>query len=548
VPRARQFPSDVPMTRGGVGTPPHRPTGLRAALALVLALACPVGMGMAQPASNLAQREAVQHERDVLRERIERIEREMAEAEKARATAADELKASERAISETTRRLSEIEGRRKTAGDELKDLEHRISRRESDLAARQKTLAALMRQQYETGGVTPWSALLSGNDPQETGRTLGYLGYVSRARAAQVVAVREEIAALQTLHESAAERRAELDALAKEQTAQREERVRQQAERKRVLAAVGERLAVQRSEASRLADDETRLSGLITQINRELERQAAEARQRAEAEARRAREEAQARAREEARQRTEAAAQARAREAVRMAEERERQAAARAAAEAAARAAAPEPPADPSSARSTFQERGAQPVPSIPVPSAPPPVAQAPVMPEPVTPEPAPVPEPVAPPVAAPASVARSEALPGPTRGNFASLRGKLRLPARGDITGRFGEAREGGSAWRGVFIRAAEGTPVHAVATGTVVFSGWLRGFGNLLIVDHGNEYLTVYGNNQAILKQVGDNVTGGEAVASAGSSGGQAETGIYFELRHRGSPVDPLQWAALR
>ncbi|MCK9511499.1 MAG: peptidoglycan DD-metalloendopeptidase family protein [Pigmentiphaga sp.] len=81
-------------------------------------------------------------------------------------------------------------------------------------------------------------------------------------------------------------------------------------------------------------------------------------------------------------------------------------------------------------------------------------------------------------------------------------------------------------------------------MAPGTVVFSGWLRGFGNLLILDHGDDYLSVYGSNEAILKQVGDAVGGGEAVATAGATGGLAQSGLYFEIRHRGNPVDPLPW----
>src|SRR5690606_6781452 len=155
-----------------------------------------------------------------------------------------------------------------------------------------------------------------------------------------------------------------------------------------------------------------------------------------------------------------------------------------------------------------------------------------------------------------PVVVARIDPAPPPaaveaapaTPVDLARLRGQLSLPARGQVVGRFGAARPEGGTWRGIFIRAPQQAPVQAVAAGTVVFSGWLRGFGNLLILDHGNEYLSVYGNNEAILKEVGDRVGRGETVASSGASGGQPETGIYFELRHRGTPVDPLQWASPR
>lgn len=138
---------------------------------------------------------------------------------------------------------------------------------------------------------------------------------------------------------------------------------------------------------------------------------------------------------------------------------------------------------------------------------------------------------------------------PASAGGAFAALHGKLRLPVRGDIEGRFGARRaEGGATWKGLFIRAAEGTEVHAVAAGSVVFSDWLRGFGNLMIVDHGEGFLSVYGNNESLLLQAGETVTGGQVIATVGSSGGNSESGLYFELRHQGQAFDPLKWATLR
>lgn len=132
--------------------------------------------------------------------------------------------------------------------------------------------------------------------------------------------------------------------------------------------------------------------------------------------------------------------------------------------------------------------------------------------------------------------------------GNFPSLQGHLRLPARGTVTNRFGSPRQEGSSWKGLFIRASSGSEVKAVAAGRVVFSDWMRGFGNLLIVDHGSQYLSIYGNNDALLKQVGDTVRGGDTVASVGNSGGNPESGLYFELRYRGQPIDPLKWVNLK
>jgi murein hydrolase activator len=130
----------------------------------------------------------------------------------------------------------------------------------------------------------------------------------------------------------------------------------------------------------------------------------------------------------------------------------------------------------------------------------------------------------------------------------FSALRGKLRLPVRGELTGRFGAPRGAGIESKGVFIRAPEGEQVRAIAGGQVVYADWMRGFGNLLIVDHGEKYLSIYANNEALLKQVGDAVAPGEAIAITGASGGNEETGLYFELRHLGRAFDPLGWVKLK
>lgn len=152
-------------------------------------------------------------------------------------------------------------------------------------------------------------------------------------------------------------------------------------------------------------------------------------------------------------------------------------------------------------------------------------------------------------PAGKPAAEITNERTPEATpSGNFARLKGSLRLPAKGAITNRFGAVRQEGSTWKGLFIRAGSGSDVKAVAGGRVVFADWMRGFGNLLIVDHGDSYLTIYGNNDSLLKQVGDAVLGGDTVASVGNSGGNPESGLYFELRHQGQPLDPLKWVTIK
>ncbi|MBL8446296.1 MAG: peptidoglycan DD-metalloendopeptidase family protein [Zoogloeaceae bacterium] len=132
-----------------------------------------------------------------------------------------------------------------------------------------------------------------------------------------------------------------------------------------------------------------------------------------------------------------------------------------------------------------------------------------------------------------------------PTGVQFAQLQGRLPAPIRGEIIGRFGASRAGGgTTWKGIFIRAASGAEVRAVAAGEVVFSDWLRGFGNLIIVDHGADFLTIYGNNDALLRTNGQHVSAGDPVASVGASGGAGESGLYFEIRRQGQALDPMKW----
>ena len=122
----------------------------------------------------------------------------------------------------------------------------------------------------------------------------------------------------------------------------------------------------------------------------------------------------------------------------------------------------------------------------------------------------------------------------------------RLSVPVAGEPIGRFGVPREsGGTKWKGWFIRCAPGQEVKAVAAGRVVFSDWLRGFGNLLILDHGGGWMTLYGNNDALLAAVGAEVREGEPVAQAGASGGSPDSGVYFEVRFDGTAVDPASWA---
>ncbi|HDZ55676.1 MAG TPA: peptidase M23 [Pseudomonas xinjiangensis] len=131
----------------------------------------------------------------------------------------------------------------------------------------------------------------------------------------------------------------------------------------------------------------------------------------------------------------------------------------------------------------------------------------------------------------------------------FTQAKGKLPLPVKGDIQARFGSQRgdDARLKWDGVLITAREGTQVHAVHGGRVVFADWLRGSGLLLILDHGGGYLSLYGHNQSLLREVGSWVKPGESVATVGRSGGLGSPSLYFSIRHQGRPLDPLAWCML-
>jgi murein hydrolase activator len=125
---------------------------------------------------------------------------------------------------------------------------------------------------------------------------------------------------------------------------------------------------------------------------------------------------------------------------------------------------------------------------------------------------------------------------------------GGLGWPVSGNLLARYGGRLPDGRASTGVLIGAPSGTPVTAVADGTVVFSEWMTGYGLILILDHGNGYMSLYAHNDNLLKDSGDRVKRGDAVARVGTSGGQGQAALYFELRRNGQPVDPSSWLQRR
>ncbi|MBB5214762.1 murein hydrolase activator EnvC family protein [Parapusillimonas granuli] len=474
-------------------------------------------MGAAAGAEpTLAEKQAAAKKQQAeLRERIEQLQKEIDGQESSRRDAASELKESESAISAINRRLAELSESRRHAENELKDLAKQTEEQQRLLAKRRHELGEQLRAQY-AGGLSPWAALLSGDDPQQIGRDLSYLGYVTRAQAAAVQAVREALARLEGLRQRTETGRKELARLVEETSEQKASLEKQTEERRKVLARIESRLAEQRGQAERLARNDARLGNLVAGLEKAIIRQAEEARiaeekRKAEA-ARRAAE--LARRREAARKAEEEAriAQARAQR------ERERQEAEQArlqveqAREEAKRAEQAERAE--LAARTEQAERAEQ-------------AQQA---------ERARQAEAAREPASRPARAEPS--------GGFKGLRKGLPYPVRGEVLGRFGAQRPDGGLWRGIVLRSPEGTAVRAIEAGRVVYASWLSGFGNIMIVDHGAKFLSVYAYNQSLLKQVGDIVHGGDTIATVGATGGQVDPGLYFEIRHQGTPVNPLLW----
>ncbi len=452
-----------------------------------------------------------QAERDqvALRERIKVLQQEIEARESVRKEAADALKASETAISVSARRIAELTAQLRLAKDELDTLQTQIHQQQVVMKLRRNELSNQLRKQY-TSGLSPWTALLSGDDPQQLGRNLAYLDFVSRARADAVSALNKEIERLADLQGRADARQQEITRVVRETTEQHRVLEVQKKERATILARLEGQIQAQRVEATRMGRDDKRLTDLIDELAGQIvaARKAAEsARQAEEArrveQARRAAQERQAleaRRAQEARQAAEAARTAAAEAKKAEADQRK---------EAQALSLDAEKEAAQARQRATEAARQAR-------------AAEA----------------------SSREAQAASNAAASPAVG--AGLKMGMRWPVRGSVMARFGTDRPEGGVWRGILLSADEGAPVQVVSGGTVVYANWLRGFGNLVIVDHGQEFLSVYAYNQSVLKQVGDTVKAGDTISLAGNTGGQLDSALYFEIRHRGGAVDPMPFLA--
>ena len=386
---------------------------------LPFVLACPAAFAAPAPAGKQEK------QLNELRDKIDALQKRLADAEESKSEAVDALKESERAISDANRALRELSGQAKEADARLAELRVEAERGQAALQQQQSLLARQLYHAYIGGQNEVLKLLLNREDPNEIARRMHYFSYVSRARAGTISELRANIARLKALAQEAEDKAKELAAIAAEQQVQRQRLEREKSARAGTLVKLSREIQQGRRQIGSLKRDEQRLARLVESL-----------------------------------------------------------------------------------ARLTAREKR-------------------------VTPR------------------LRNERVPERSAGGdlFAELKGRLALPVRGDLTNRFGGARaEGGASWKGLFIAARGGEQVRAVAPGRVVFADWLRGFGNLLIIDHGGDYLSLYGNNESLYKQVGDIIHSGETIATVGNSGGNPDSGLYFELRHQGKPFDPLGWVTVK
>lgn len=446
------------------------------------------GLAVGADSSSLtARKHQASQQQQQLRQRIKVIQKDIDSRESDRDDVAQQLKASESAISTISRRLADLADQAAAIQADLHTIDQKTAVQQKQLAQRQDDLAKQLRAEYASG-LSPWTALLSGNDPQQIGRDLNYLGYVSRARTDAVRAIRDVLETLGDLRKRSKEKASQLVQVTDQVTQQKAKLVKQKKEHKHVLASIDAKLAKQRAQAGRLSANEKQLGGLITRLDDAIAAQA-EARRRAaakrRAEAKRAAEAKRIAAEKQAR----AARQQAKEQAAQEQETRKRQ-------QAAQQEAARQQQQRADQSRQQAERAHTQPRERV---------------------EPA---------------------------GGFDGLHKGLPYPVNGDVQGRFGTSRPDGGVWRGIVLRAPTGTPVHVVADGRVVYANWLTGYGNIIIVDHGDKYLSIYAYNQSLLKHVGDIVHAGDTIATVGATGGQVEAGLYFEIRHNGAPVNPQLW----
>jgi septal ring factor EnvC (AmiA/AmiB activator) len=452
-----------------------------ALLCALLALAC--AHADARSSTRAREKAAAEARRAGVAQQLQVLKREISRTESEKEDAGDALAESEAAISDANRALHDLAQEQADTNAKLAAIAEEQERLAKTIETQKQQLATLLRKHYVAGNEDRIKLLLSGDNPNRINRDLQMMAYVSKAQARLLESLRANLAQVEANRDKTQEAKDDLEDIAGEQREQKAKLEQEKSKRAGLLASLSTKLSGQRKRADTLERDQQRLGNLVDQLTKIIHQQEVAAA------AERKRQEALAAARAKAQ--LEALARAKA--------ERERLAQQKTGKPGGKPGARPEP--EPPKVAEQAPPPREEPAPNILPPAAP--------------------------------------------EGAFASLRGKLAVPITGKVEARFGAKRpDGGPAWKGMFIKAAEGTEVRATGAGRVVNAQWMRGYGNMIIIDHGGAYLSIYGYNQTLLKRVGDMVKAGEPIATAGNTGGVEESGLFFMLLYQGKPFDPASW----
>ena len=414
----------------------------------------------------------IPHQRDLksVRKEIDTLKKDIAKKQAVQKEAQSAIKESEQAIHHTNQVLVRLEKKQSSSEQQLDALRAEINASQNSLTAVRQRVGMMLARQYKNGKHDAMRLMMNAHDPNQRARDLAYFQHIARAQQLLLAHLVTQQNELTTLSFELEQELARLNSLSHRKSREKESLQRDKASRQQELHQATGAIKSGQSKLSQLQENENRLTGLITEINKEIQRQRAETARRA-AEERRAR---LATARETARKEIE-----RRHKEIDIAKKQ-------------SKSVREEP-------KKTLELK------EVPI------------------------------------TEVADEGVSGRA---FVSLLGRMKMPVAGELVGRFGKQRQQGVSWKGVFIQAANGSTVRSVADGTVVFADQLRGFGNAILINHGGNYMTVYTGLSVIGRSVGKSIKAGEIIGNTGTLD-SGESGLYFEIRHMGRPLNPQTWA---
>lgn len=436
---------------------------------MLLALLAGAAHAAPSPASTSLSTAPQQQNLQSVRKEIDSLKKDLAQKQVVQQEAKSAIQESEQAIAQTSQAIAQLENKQSSSAQQLAALREQVQATAHKLAETRQRVAQMLAQQYKNGDHDAMKLMLNADDPNQTSRDMVYYQHIAKAQqqmVSQLISHQQELEALTAQLE---QELARLDVLSSHKSREKNALLNSKSSKLAQLNKLSGEIQAGQSRLGKLQEDEKRLTNLIAQINREIERRRQEAIRKA-AEERKARQAAALAAKKENERRRKLAENAR---------------------------------------------KQGKPVPEVAKKSVPVPAEQ---------------------PV--------EDVADGSAAGKaFASLQGHMKMPVAGQLAGRFGSARSEGTSWKGLFIKTAPGQPVHAVADGNVVYADALRGFGNAVIIDHGGNYLTVYTGLSSIGRSVGSTVKAGDTIGNTGALD-SGEAGLYFEIRHMGTPLNPQSW----